>query len=318
MKKIIIVLFITIIGSIIYSKFSKLDTIVVSVENTSEIPSGSGIVFHNDEYFIIGDDSPWLYKYEDETIEKKTLISYKHKTSQGRVDKKKKADFEDIDIVNYNKKEYLFVVSSGSKKLYRDTVFVLNAVNPEIILFKKNIRPLYDKMKKKAGLKKVNIEGFTSDENQVYFAHRGNHDRNVIFKIDKKKFFDFIQDKNKKTPDFRVLSIQLPTDEGMQAGFSSLQFVKEINSLLFTASLEGSKDAYNDGEIKGSYIGILPINEPHKITTTPLMKDRKFVITKLEGITVYEFDASNNEIKAIAVSDNDDGKTEIFNIKIRY
>ena len=318
MKKIIIVLLATIIGGIGYSKFEKLDITIKSITETDEIPSGSGVVFSKYKFFIIGDDSPWLYTYKNGIINKKVLISNSNQSIEGRVNKKHKLDFEDIDIVNFNSTDHLFIISSGSKKIYRDTLYVMDVNNPNKILFKKNIRPLYDAMKKKAGLKKVNIEGLASDSSQVFLAHRGNHDRNVIFKINKSKFFEYLQSKNKEVPKFKALSVNLPIKDGMQSGFSSLQYIQEINSLLFTASLEGSKDAYSDGRITGSYIGLLPVDKPQNIITTILKKDNNILSTKLEGITVSEIDIENKSLKVISVSDNDNGKTELLEVSIEY
>ena len=299
-------------------EYKKLKVNITSTLETNEIPSGSGIVNYNKKYFIIGDDSPWLYTFKKDKIEKINLISNHSGGIKNRVNKKQKLDFEDIEIVKFNKENYLFVISSGTHKHYRDTLFVLDANYTKKIFFRKNLRNLYNAMQNEARLKSINIEGLTSDNDMLYFAHRGNHDRNVIFKINKKIFFYYLQSENEYVPKLKVLYLDLKINNKMKAGLSSLQYIKELNSLLFTASIEGTKNSYDDGKIGESYIGIFPIKDPKNIKMTPLKKDNNIILTKLEGITVSEIDIINHRIKVIAISDNDNGKTGIFKIDIKY
>jgi len=318
MRRIIIAILATIIGGVGYSKFNNLKLNIVSVIETDKVPSGSGIVKYNNNYFIVGDDSPWLYNYKNKKFEKEVLISNSNKNTKARVSKKQKLDFEDIDIVNFENKDRLLIVSSGSKKVYRDSIFIMDTSFPYSILSKKNVRPLYDEMKKKAGIRKINIEGFTSDKNLVYFAHRGNHDRNVVFKIDKALFFEYIKSIDTIIPPMRVLSLELPKRGGMRSGLSSLQYIEKLDAILFTASIEGSKNTYEDGRIGTSYIGVFPVDKPHKMITSIVKKNDDIIKTKLEGICVSEIDLENHKMKAIAISDNDNGKTELFEISIDY
>ena len=90
------------------------------------------------------------------------------------------------------------------------------------------------------------------------------------------------------------------------------------NGLLFTASLEATSDATSDGEILGSYIGIIEFsNFNHRITDTQILKvENKILKTKIEGIAVKSM--QNNKVKVICVSDNDNGTSWIYELRVYY
>jgi hypothetical protein len=79
-----------------------------------------------------------------------------------------------------------------------------------------------------------------------------------------------------------------------------------------------------DGEVKGSYIGILDIVNPqvinlyagmavqHDSTNSPLRLDASKI--KLESVDVLN--NSRDKISLIAVADNDDGTSSIYHIRL--
>ncbi len=108
----------------------------------------------------------------------------------------------------------------------------------------------------------------------------------------------------------------LPALDNTTAGFSGVCILPDNRGLLFTASLEATNDAYSDGEILGSYIGLVKFeNLENGIIHTELIKqNNKTLITKIEGISVKSMD--KNKANIIAVSDNDDGTSWIFEITL--
>jgi len=102
------------------------------------------------------------------------------------------------------------------------------------------------------------------------------------------------------------------------SGFSGACLLPDNSGLLFTASLEATNNSYNDGEILGSYIGFINFDniENGQSHTAIIKSEGKTLITKLEGISIKHF--SNNKIDAIAVSDNDNGTSWIFEFEIDF
>ena len=296
----------------------KLDINIESVLVTDKITSGSGVVNYKHKNYIIGDDSPWLYSYQNGLINKEALISSEEYFLSGRVDKSQKLDFEDIDIIKYKGKDHLFIISSGSKTIYRDTLYVINPNADYKTVVKKNLRPLYNAILKQTGFSYINIEGITSSGDEIILAHRGNNDSNQLFRIDKKAFIKYIRSNTLEPPSFTAQVVNLPTSDGLIAGFSSLFFVKELDVIMFTASLENTSDVYSDGEIFGSYVGLISNDKNAKVDYTLLYKDGNVFPTKLEGITMVEFNIKERLVRTLAVSDNDDGKTEIFDLLVKY
>ncbi len=102
--------------------------------------------------------------------------------------------------------------------------------------------------------------------------------------------------------------------ENTIAGFSGACVLQDNSGLLFTASLEATSNAYNDGEILGSYIGTIKFNDFDKgiSNTKPVIVNGEILKTKLEGVSIKSF--KNNELKIITVSDNDDGTSWVYEI----
>ncbi|MEN8115453.1 MAG: hypothetical protein ABFS16_00620 [Bacteroidota bacterium] len=316
MNKILIVIVLFVFVGCISDRNDKM-SITINSRKTLDIPSGSGIIMANNEFLIVGDDTPWLFALNNNNIvTKRSLISISGKDMPYRADKSQKLDFEDISYVEYDNNEYIFVISSGSKAVFRDTVFILDITSPNRVITKKNIRPLFDKMTETAGIVSINIEGLTSDSETIYIAHRGNHDKNVIFSFSIASLVEYIL-KDGDVPQFSMQIIELPAPDNLKAGFSALEYVEELKSLLFTASLESSPDSYSDGEVLGSYIGCLSCDKPDKMQIKMLKNsDNIPVKTKLEGITLARINEPVNTLGVVCVSDNDDGKTELLSIEI--
>ena len=102
------------------------DLELVKITRTKTMPSGSGIVNLNDNFYAIGDDSPYLYALVADSFQIAFPMSNSSLDFEGRVDKKMKLDFEDIDVMSIHNKDLIIVISSGSKKIVRDSIFVVD------------------------------------------------------------------------------------------------------------------------------------------------------------------------------------------------
>jgi hypothetical protein len=252
----------------------------------------SGIIFLNENLFLIGDNSGFLYKYN---ITNKNL--YKFPILENAIDnieKKDKPDFESITLKN-NK---LHIFGSGStKKRDLKVIFDLENNNFE----DKNLSDLYGKLKQNSDFKNsdLNIEGAFYNNNNLYLFNRGNGDTslNGIF-IYNKEFNNVI---------FKKFS--LPIINKVESSFTDAILLE--NKIYFLACAENTSNTYDDGEIYGSILGIIDF-ETFEITNTIQITNNQ----KFEGLTVYS--QSENEINFLLCEDNDTEElvSKIYQLKI--
>jgi hypothetical protein len=307
---------------------SNNDYIIFKINETTSMPSGSGIAVANGKTYAIGDDSPYLYELKDTSFNKLFPISFTGEEFNKRYSKTQKLDFEDLSSIDINGEELLIAISSGSKKIFRDSIYLINPIKETVL--SKNIRPLMDKMMENAEIKHINIEGITSSKENIFIGHRGNFDKNIIYTFKKNEFLDYIT-KDTSIPTFEIIELNLPEINGHKSGLSSLEYSHKNKSIYLSSSVESSLDNYSDGEILGSFIGEYSLDDNelkycsplYQLSEFPNSEDSEFVITKIEGISLIGF--NNNVIRFgednaiqdfrpqfVAISDNDNGKTEIF------
>ena len=281
----------------------------------SNLPSASGVEYINGNIYVIGDDSPFLYKLDSTfSIIDKTLITGNNSMINGRVPKAIKSDFESVAVFTDGKNSYLLVLSSGSKTTTRDTIHLFSFLENRVIK-SKNIRPLYDKIRTKAGFAEedeINFEALAINNSKVFMLQRGNNNENLIIAFARKDFMKYLKKKNAKVPEFSINRFNLPELKNTIAGFSGACILPYNNGLLFTASLEATMNAYDDGEIFGSYVGIIKFDDFEKglSKTELIISNGKALKTKLEGICIKS--SADNKTTVITVSDNDDGTSWIY------
>lgn len=286
---------------------------------TDYIPSASGIEFDNGELVITGDDAPNLYFLDQQQwkIQSEHPIAKVDSMIGNRMYYKTKPDFEAISLLSVNGFKHFLVVGSGSKETLRDTCVVFNAGN-KTLSKKFSLRPLFNAFVDSLGssVTKINIEGLATGNGKVYFAHRGSvQPPNAIFEMNVDAFLAFTNSENPSIPAFKVHKIQVPTVKGELAGLSGLDIV-DGKGLLLCASVEATTDPTRDGEILGSFVAALPFSDLKKGSPnfTPVLKDGKPLITKIESVAVKHL--NKNELFFFAVSDNDNGSSEIFEMKL--
>jgi len=283
------------------------------------LSSASGVAVNNGNYFIVGDDTPWLYELDsDLNIIKKIQIAKTAYTQSGRVPKKLKSDFESMEIITDDNSKKLIIISSGSTITTRDTAFIVDLSNSERIV-SASLRPLYNKIKLKANFptaNEINIEGVTFSDKNTYLLHRGNVSENIIIELDREAFIEYIKHPN-RIPDFNIYSFDLPKHKGVSSGFSGACINYDSSGLLFTASMEDTKDEVNDGKVLGSFVGFIPFGglEKGEFVSSLLMSGSTPLVKKLEGISISSV-TQNNNIQVITVCDNDNGTSDIITFKI--
>ncbi|MFK5854685.1 MAG: hypothetical protein QM503_01055 [Bacteroidota bacterium] len=283
------------------------------------LSSASGIGINEHTIYIVGDDTPWLFQLDNNlTIINKTQISSLDTLVKGRTPKHLKSDFEGAEVIKYDNKIELVVISSGSSKITRDTAYIIDLIDNRVI-FSKNLRALYENIKLEAKLpstNEINIEGIAFSNEHAYLMHRGNVSTNIIIKINRDNFLNYIKNSD-VIPDFDIYKYKLPKYNGVQSGFSGVCLNPDNSGLIFTASMEDTKDEINDGSILGSYVGIIPFSEMSngEYTASLLLDNNKLLEKKLEGISV-NYVTESGELQVVAVCDNDNGTSDIITFRL--
>lgn len=241
--------------------------------------AASGIIYLNDNIYLIGDNSGFLYKYG---ISSKNLLKFPIlENAKENIIKKEKPDFEAITL--RNNKFYIF--GSGSTKK-REIRVKFDLVNNEAST--KDVSDLYEKLKNKANFTDddLNIEGSFYWNENLYLLNRGNGEfyKNGIF-IYNKEFDNVI-----------YKPIKLPIINNVETSFTDA--IVQENKIYFLACAENTSNTYDDGEIYGSIIGIINIETFELEQTLQITNNQKF-----EGITLYS--QSENEISFLLCEDND-------------
>lgn len=289
-------------------------------------PSASGVEYWNGNYYGVGDDSPFLYRINSQfEIVEKILIKEYPVEENGRISKKLKPDFEAMAITEWEGRERSLIVGSGSKSPTRDKGYFIDMESCSVR--ECCLTNLYKSMMKQSNFshgEELNIEGLAIGAEYVYFANRGNSGSNMIFIFPKESLFNHLLDNSSEMPRAGVVKVALPSVKNFVAGLSGIVHIPETNDFAFTASIEATDNAYEDGEILGSFVGIVPeskiiksIESSIDLTNycTALDEDGEKIITKVESIVVTEVEGAS--YRALLVSDNDNGPSEFFDITIQ-
>jgi hypothetical protein len=284
-----------------------------------KVPSGSGIAVVNGAVFIAGDDSPWLFKLNEqwEVINKYLLM--KDFVSVDRIPKGQKPDLEAIAEAEIEGEPHLFIFGSGAKSPERDWLYDINLSDMKKV---KNysIKPFYNKVLEVTGLSQedLNIEGAVVAGEKLYLFNRG---RNNVIVTHWKVFYEYLIDK-KSVDELQLKSyiIQLPSISGIQAGISGACAIPGSNKILFTATIENTSNWIDDGEILGSYVGVLDTKqlESGKVENISIITNNNGepLKDKVESIAFLK-KGKDRTIHALAVADNDNGTSKIIELKIQ-
>src|SRR6187402_3566118 len=80
----------------------------------TDFPSGSSIAYHNDKFYLIGDDASHVLILDLNYSEIDSITLFNH--PEKRIPKSEKADFEASTIVQVDNEPYLLVSGSASRQ----------------------------------------------------------------------------------------------------------------------------------------------------------------------------------------------------------
>jgi hypothetical protein len=260
--------------------------------------SASGLIYHNNTIFAIGDNSTYLYEYKIDSLKLNRIALAEN--SEENIAKKFKPDFEAIT----KHQDSLYIFGSGSTE-NRNVMVQVDAKTKKVIA-SNDLTNLYLAVQSFGEIKPedFNLEGAIFNGESWFLFNRGNgkNNKNIVFTVDAKNL----------TNEFRILSnkFKLPKIDGIRTSFTDAILVDD--KIYFLATAENTDSTYNDGEILGSIIGRIDV-ATMKIDFTEKITDTQ----KFEGITLFK--KSENEIEFLLCEDNDTEVLEsnIYKLRIK-
>ncbi|WP_034258946.1 DUF6929 family protein [Aequorivita capsosiphonis] len=291
----------------------ELEIEILSWQILEGVPSASGIVKHKEGFYVIGDDSPYLFHIDTNfVLLSKTQIYSSEKLQNNTIPKINKPDFEAMEMVSETE---ILVFGSGSKSPERD-VCVLLEIGEEISYKKYDLSTFYDYLRNLDEMRgyELNIEALAAKGDMLFLFNRG---RNIIFSFSYKDFMIYCKtEKNHPIPKTNLFS--LPKINGLQAGFSGATAFKEKPFFIFTAAVEDTPNAYDDGAVLGSFIGVIEIKngEIAKEYSIQKIPNPGFPL-KVESVIIDKI-ISETQTDLVLVTDNDGAASEILRLRMEY
>jgi len=254
-----------------------------------------------------GDDAPFLFVLNQDLklIKKIPLLNDDDYTSE-RIAKAEKPDFEAMELIDNNE---LIIFGSGSKSPQRNIFFRI-LLHETLKIEQYDITELYQNIKALPELEdtELNIEATAYKQNELFLYNRK---KNLIIQFNYSDLLAFI--KGKKTfPYPQITTFHLPVIHGTEAGFSGASALINEPKIIFTASLENTTNAYDDGEILGSMIGSIKLlnNKPSVNYEYCLIQDNVENL-KIESVSI-EKEISSELTEIVMISDDDKGNSIVI------
>lgn len=277
------------------------------------IPSGSGIVKSHTHYYIIGDDSPLLFKLNEEfeTVSTIQLINSDHVVGN-RIIKAEKPDFESLELIGDDE---LVAFGSGSKSPQRN-VFLHILLKDPLKIEQYDLTEFYDGLRNLKIMQnsELNIEGVAFNDHYLFLFNRK---KNIIFKFNFSAFINYVK-KKAPFPKFEIQEFTLPKINGIEAGFSGATVLRKNSKIIFTASVEDTTNAYDDGEILGSFIGMIDIDSnaiPTNFEYCAIPNINE--VFKVESVTVVK-EVSKGKTNLVLITDDDLGNSILLESTIKW
>lgn len=274
------------------------------------MPSGSGIARHGDIYYAIGDDSPYLFTLDqDFQVIDRTLI-LDTPPLEDRISKTEKPDFEALELIHDRE---LVLFGSGSKSPQRDVFFRI-LLEDKMLIERYVLTDFYRNIKEMPLMQgsELNIEAAAFDQNRLFLFNRK---KNVVFEFDYDRLLQYLRgEATFPTPKFHTFT--LPKINNIEAGFSGAAILPKASKIIFTASVEATDNAYDDGEILGSLIGIIDLSEEAISDTFDycLIANAKEKL-KVESVTVVKENSDRSAV-LVLLADDDKGNSTVVRSKL--
>ncbi|WP_241738925.1 DUF6929 family protein [Pontibacter beigongshangensis] len=310
---------------------SRMKAVIQKRTFFNNMPSGSGLEQHNGFFYVIGDDSPFLY-----TLDKDYNLLDRHALTDtagfetGRVAKAVKADLEGLTKIEVDGQPCLLMLGSGATPA-RNQAFVVQmpaAGAAPVVTSYYSLEALYLDLRQNEeviGDGLLNIEGVAAGAGKLYLLQRAiGSNRNVLITFELQEFIEYLRaGAGASMPAYSLSFFRLPIMGVQEAGFSGAYFYDD--KLFFTASIESTTDAVADGTILGSYIGFIPLQQLAADTVATTVapagvitrQDGAVYSGKVESLVILESSSRNRRFRILAVTDDDRGNSELLEISLR-
>ncbi|MCX2493958.1 hypothetical protein OQX63_10770 [Pedobacter sp. PF22-3] len=266
------------------------------------IGSASGLFLQEDLLYIIGDNSGYLNEYNIKTrkLRKIQILFDKTLGQLENIPKPLKPDFE----ILCQHGDKLYILGSGSTP--KRNLMIEFDIKTQIIV-QKELTDTYNKLKTIAGIddENFNLEGaiFTGTEWMLFNRGNGIDAKNGIFKIEGTDLT--------KAEWIKFNSFKLANIDHVESSFTDATLVK--NEIFFIATAEDTKSTYADGEILGSFIGSINLQNL-KLTFSNKISGRH----KFEGLTLLHQNERTTTFLLCEDRDTEELKTVIYKLVINF
>ncbi|NVO31995.1 DUF6929 family protein [Hymenobacter lapidiphilus] len=277
------------------------------------LPSASGAELVGNALYVIGDDSPWLYRLDAATLatDKATALFETAHFSQGRIPKHLKPDLECLTIICAADGETgLLALGSGATPA-REQGYWVPLTGPENLpgsVYPLSMAGLYAALRPHlpAGAT-LNLEAAAATTTELLLLQRtvgAAVGGNLLFRLPLAATLAFLYRRQPSPPPVRVQRFQLPTIDGKPAGFSGAAWF--AGRLFVTASVEDTADAVLDGAVLGSFVGVLPPKAGAAALARLMWPDGRPYLGKVESVAVRR-QVARGHFELLLVTDDDTG-----------
>jgi hypothetical protein len=227
------------------------------------LPSASGVEVVGDTVYIIGDDAPLLYCFDAQALapgRTLTLFETAH-FSSGRIPKGIKPDLECLTAVTTADGETgLLVLGSGATPAREAGYWVTLGPGAPLAasVYPLSLTPLYAALRPllPKGIE-LNLEAAAATADELLLMQRsvGMAAGNLVFRCPLQPALNFLRHRIPQAPPLTVQRYELPDIDGKPAGLSGAAVF--AGQLFLTASVEDTTDPVADGEVLGSFVGVL-------------------------------------------------------------
>ena len=277
------------------------------------LPSASGIEILGRTAYIIGDDSPLLYCLDTQTLAVRRTVPLFETTEfgSGRIPKKHKPDLECLSALTTPAGETgLLICGSGARTRREVGYWVTFGLDDVATVQPLALGGLYAllRLHLPAGVT-LNLEAAAASATELLLFQRtvGAAEGNVLFRLPLAAAWAYVQDPAQPVPPVQAHRYELPAIDGQPAGFSGATLFGEY--IFLTASVENTLDPVADGEVLGSFVGLLPAAPgpaAAAVLTQLVLPDGQPYRGKVESIAVYQTLAPG-QWEVIVVTDDDHG-----------
>ncbi|MDX2001981.1 MAG: hypothetical protein SFW35_06105 [Chitinophagales bacterium] len=282
----------------------------------SIVPSISGIEVWEEKIYLIGDDSAYVYIMDANLQFLQTVQLFKSRRKPGeKIPKLLKADLEAMAVFQWHERPFLLMLGSGSLAVQRERGYLLNLHDHSQVLTV-DLSKLYAMLQKEYGIEELNIEGLTATKSNLYMVQRGNlHGDNYLLKFDMEALICHLLGHEALPPKPISFPFDLGGYQQWLLGFTGLHTLNE-QMLLATLTVEATDSTYLDGQVMGSFVGLIDLNShPPVIEKQQLAFQGAHILEKAESLAVWQ-QKSDHEYILLLATDNDDQPSSIYKARL--